>query len=304
MRQSIRGYTDAVIEEISGREQLAGTASEVGAVVHLVDSSEDLRLVLSDSGLSVASRRAVISDLLTGQVGTPTMRLIHFILDADRAVDFRDDLAWLAARLEAAANQLVPVGEPILGRAAAFERIEGFATGVLEAVDRPGLGGIEDDLFRFERLIQASDDLRSALTGRDLAARARRGIVVDLLHSRAAPAATSLAAYATNVGRPRDYIDLLAHLVDRVAAESNRRVAEVQSPVDLDDGQQQELATALSRLAGRSVEVRVTIEPSLLAGFRATLGDTVVDGSARHRLALLKERLIMPEADITIGDHH
>jgi F-type H+-transporting ATPase subunit delta len=48
--------------------------------------------------------------------------------------------------------------------------------------------------------------------------------------------------------------------------------------------------------------VRVIVDPTVLGGFVATIGDTVVDGSARHRLDLLKERLEMPEAAITTGD--
>jgi F-type H+-transporting ATPase subunit delta len=302
VRQSIRGYADAVIEEISGDGQLAGAASQLQAVVHLLDSSKELCGVLEDGGLPVHSRRGVISDLLADQVGTPVMRLVNFVLDADRAAEFRDDLAWLATWVDAAANDLAPIGEPVLGRAAAMERIDGYATGVLESVDRGQLGGIEDELFRFERLTDGSPELRTALTSRDLPAPARRGVVVDLLQSRASSATTRLAAYTTSVGRPRDYLDLITHIVERVADESNRRLAEVQSPVDLDDAQQQDLADALSRLAGRPVEVRVTIDASVLAGFRATLGDTVIDGSARHRLAVLKDRLVTPEADINTGD--
>jgi F-type H+-transporting ATPase subunit delta len=94
----------------------------------------------------------------------------------------------------------------------------------------------------------------------------------------------------------------MAHLVDRAAEESNRRLAEVRVPVELDDTQRQHLAAALGRIVGRNVEVRVTIDPTVLGGFVATIGDTVVDGSARHRLELLKERLVMSEAEITIGD--
>ena len=59
------------------------------------------------------------------------------------------------------------------------------------------------------------------------------------------------------------------------------------------------LADALSQVAGHAVEVRLTVDPSVLGGFVATMGDTVVDGSTRHRLDLLKERLIVPEAEIT-----
>jgi F-type H+-transporting ATPase subunit delta len=302
VRQSIRGYADAVIEEISGSDQLPETASQLGAVLQLLDNSSDLRRVMGDSGLAVATRRSVISDLLAGQIGAPTLRLVNFVLGADRAAEFRNDVAWLAVRFDASAHGLAPIGEPVLGRAAAMERVDGYASAVLENVPHSDLDGIEDELFRFERLVQGSDELRGTLTSRDLTPHVRRAIVDDLLGSRASSATTRLAGYATQVGRPRDYLDLLAHLVEHVASENNRRVAEVQSPVDLDDAQQQQLADALSRLTGRPVEVRVTIDPSVLAGFRATVGDTVVDGSARHRLALLKDRLVMHEAEIITGD--
>ena len=108
--------------------------------------------------------------------------------------------------------------------------------------------------------------------------------------------------YATQVGRPRDYEALLGTLVDRVAAESNRRLAEVRTAVELDDDRRRQLAGALSRVAGRSVDVRVTVDPTVLGGFVATIGDTVVDGSTRHRLDLLKDRLDTPEAEFTIGE--
>ena len=105
------------------------------------------------------------------------------------------------------------------------------------------------------------------------------------------------------MGRPRDYEALLAHLVDRVAAESNRRLAEVRvrrrarrRPPP------RSWPSALSRVAGHPVEVRVTVDPTVLGGFVATIGDTVVDGSTRHRLELLKDRLDTPEAEITIGE--
>jgi F-type H+-transporting ATPase subunit delta len=126
--------------------------------------------------------------------------------------------------------------------------------------------------------------------------------VEDLLEARANPATTRLSAYATLVGRPRDYLDLLQFLVERLAEEGHRRVADVRSAADLDDAERVRLGSALSLVTGRAVEIRVSVDSSLLGGFVATIGDTVVDGSTRHRLDLLKERFDMPEAQITVGD--
>jgi F-type H+-transporting ATPase subunit delta len=307
VRQTIRGYADGVVDRAQGGggADLPVLAAELAAVRDMIGGSDDLRRVLSDPGVPVASRRAVLDDLLASRVSGTTMALVGFVLGADRAPETVADLAWMAARFDAAAGGLEPAGDTLLGHKAAEERVEGYAAAVLGAVDGDHeLGEVEDELFRFQRVVAGSAQLREALTSRDVPAEARQRLVTDLLASKASPATSALAAYATRVGRPRDYQDLLQTLVARIAAEANRRLAEVRSAVELDDEQRRHLAAALSRAVGHRVEVRVTVDPSVVAGFVATIGDTVVDGSARHQLELLKDRLVMPEATITTGERH
>jgi F0F1-type ATP synthase delta subunit len=50
--------------------------------------------------------------------------------------------------------------------------------------------------------------------------------------------------------------------------------------------------------------VRPVLDASVLGGFVATMGDTVVDGSVRRKLQLLRSRLEMPEQTTTIGGVH
>ena len=52
----------------------------------------------------------------------------------------------------------------------------------------------------------------------------------------------------------------------------------------------QRLATALGRATGKDVEVKVIVDPTVLGGLVARIGDTVIDGSVRHRLEQMKER--------------
>jgi len=303
VRQSIRGYTDAVIEQVGDRGDLGQVASELAAVRQLVEGSQDLRRAMTDPGVPAAARRAIIAELLQSHVGATTLRLLKFTIDADRATEWQADLAWLAERLDAAAHDLEPVGDHVLGRIAAGERIDGYATAVLEEMgEKSAVENVEDELFRFMRVVNGSAELRGVLSNRDVGADQRRAVVVELLQPRGTPTTVRLAAYVTQVGRARDFETLLAHLVDRVAAESNRRVAEVRAAIDLDDNQRRHVAEVLSRVSGHTVEVRVTVDPAVLGGFVATIGDLVVDGSTRHRLDLLKERLDMPEAQITIGE--
>jgi F-type H+-transporting ATPase subunit delta len=302
VRQSIRGYTDGVIDQIE-QPALSQTAAELAAVGELVDQSEDLRRTLLDPGVPAVSRRAVVSDLLADRVSRPTLRLLTFAVETDRAIETVDNISWLSERVKASAEGLHPTGETTLGHKAAEERVDGYATAILETVgDRSELGEVEDELFRFLRIIDGSDDLRGPLSDRALPADKRKALVADLLSARATPMTVDLAGYATQVGRPRDYLELLDYLVARVAAERSRRVAEVRSAVEMDERQRRNLAAALGRIIGRVVDVRVSVDPTVLGGFIATIGDIVVDGSSRHRLDLMKDRLVQPEAIVTRGE--
>jgi F-type H+-transporting ATPase subunit delta len=310
VRQSIRGYADGVVARAgtAGPTDVATVAAELAAVRGVIAASDDLRLALSDPGIAVPARRGVLHDLFGAHVGPATLGLIDFVLGADRATDSLDDIDWLADHFDAANRNLEPVGDVVLGTKGAEERIDGYATAVLQTVQgERALGNVEDELFRFARVVAGSEDLRQAVSNRDLPAPVRRRLVSDLLTDKASPATTLLATYATQIGRPRDYEDLLEFLVDRIAAESNRRMADVRSARPLDEEQERRLAAALGRAVGRDVEIRVTVDPSVVAGFVATIGDTVVDGSARHQLDLLRERLVTPEApdtNITTGERH
>lgn len=307
MRQSIRGYAEGLISLAAGNggTGVSTLASEVSAIRGVVDGSDDLRRALSDPGIPLPARRGVVTDLFGGQVSDTTMRLLGFVLEADKPGETAGDIEWLDERFEAATRNLEPVVDHVLGTKAAEERLDGYAAAILQTVeDDRALANLEDELFRYTRTVSGSEQLHAAMTSRDIPAEVRRRIVVDLLEGKASPAAVALAGYATQVGRPRDYEQLMESVVARVAAESNRRLAEVRSAVELDDEQQRHLAEALSRAVGHAVDVRVTVDRSVLAGFVATIGDTVVDGSARHQLDLLKERLIMPEAHINTEERH
>ncbi|MCB1259187.1 MAG: ATP synthase F1 subunit delta, partial [Acidimicrobiales bacterium] len=71
--------------------------------------------------------------------------------------------------------------------------------------------------------------------------------------------------------------------------QSARSVAEVRSAVELSEEQRTRLASALSAKLGRDVDVVVVVDPSVVGGLVTQVGDTVIDGSVRTRLAQLKE---------------
>ena len=169
------------------------------------------------------------------------------------------------------------------------ERSHAYAEALLAVARSEGsLAEVEDELFRFARLLETNDDLRTTLTDAALPVSRRQQIVEDLLGGRANPTTTALVSMVVGTGRSRDLPAIIDELVKLSAAEGNKEVAEVRSAVDLTDDQKQRLAAALEAKTGKKVELKVIIDPTVLGGLVAQVGDTVIDGSVRSRLQQLQ----------------
>jgi F-type H+-transporting ATPase subunit delta len=171
----------------------------------------------------------------------------------------------------------------------ADDRTDAYAEALFGVARAEGtLGEVEDELFRFSQTLQGSDELRDALTDPGIPASRRQQIVEDLLGGRASTTTTALVSMVVGTGRARELPSIIRQLVDMSAAEANKEVAEVRSAVALSDDQRKRLAEALGQATGKQVEVKVVVDPSVMGGIVAQVGDTVIDGSVRSRLDKLK----------------
>ncbi len=116
-----------------------------------------------------------MSDLLEGKVSTEARRLAAYACGAVGAPEVTSALGWLALRARHLAEGLDD--EPSLSLTASHQRVGGYATAVHEDMSTHELESLEDDLFRFARIVASTPQLRSALTDRDLAVEARQGLV-------------------------------------------------------------------------------------------------------------------------------
>jgi F-type H+-transporting ATPase subunit delta len=174
----------------------------------------------------------------------------------------------------------------------AADRIDSWARALLEiAQAEDNVAEVEDELFRFSRIVEGNDDLRMALSNPGQPADRRAAIVDELLENRSLQMTRAIAAFVVGAGRGHDLPAIVTRFVELAAESRQRQVAEVRSAVPLDDAQVQRLAQALSRATNKRIEVRVVVEPDLMGGIVATIGDTVIDGTVRHRLEQLKETL-------------
>lgn len=170
--------------------------------------------------------------------------------------------------------------------------IEGYAKALFEIARAEGtLDEVEDELFRFARTYESSDALRNALTDDMIPAARRQSIVEDLLGGKSTPTTVQLVSMVVGSGRGRDLPSIIDHLVARASSSKNLEVAEVRTAVPLTHDQQVRLGAALANATGKQVNLKVVVDPSVLGGVIATVGDTVIDGTVRTRLEQLKARL-------------
>ncbi|MEO5580053.1 MAG: F0F1 ATP synthase subunit delta [Gemmatimonadaceae bacterium] len=79
---------------------------------------------------------------------------------------------------------------------------------------------------------------------------------------------------------------------DLVDAAENKVHASVTVARDISEGDQDGIAEHLSRVLGKRVVTHMTVNPEILGGVIVKVGDTVMDGSVRRRLATLKGRML------------
>jgi F-type H+-transporting ATPase subunit delta len=172
------------------------------------------------------------------------------------------------------------------------QRIDGYARALFEIARAEGtIDEVEDELFRFARSYESSDALRNALTDEMIPAGKRQAIVEDLLGGKATATTTQLVSMVVGSGRGRDLPAIIDKLVERASSSKNLEVAEVRTAVALTDDQQARLKAALANATGKAVNLKVIIDPSVVGGIVATVGDSVIDGSVRTRVDQLKSRL-------------
>ena len=83
----------------------------------------------------------------------------------------------------------------------------------------------------------------------------------------------------------------MRELAGLAASRRGTVVAEVRSAVELDARRRSRLAEVLTRIVGRPVDLRVTVDEAILGSVVVRIGDEVFDGSIRSRLEQAREAL-------------
>jgi F-type H+-transporting ATPase subunit delta len=247
-----------------GARALRQLTDDLFAVVGLIDRESALRGTLADGGMPADDRAAIVDRLLSGQIGAESL-----------------DVVKQAARLRWSSGRDLTDALEIVGAQVAFTACE--AAGTLDRV--------EDELFRFSRLLAAQPQLQDVLDDPGLQSDRKLAVLEDLLADRVDPTTLTLLRNVVITPRRRTLDEAIADLVELSAERRGRLLAEVTVAEPMTAEQENRLRGILGRLYGREVEVQVGVDPTVLGGVRVLVGDEIIDGTVTRRLAQARQRL-------------
>lgn len=249
---------DAVLDRTPASDDLA---DELFSVVDLLSGSPTLRRALTDPATPAERRQALATSLFGPRIGDAALGLV----------------------VEAVGRRF--------GATALLDGLERQAVrSLLKAAQAAGqLDDVEDQLFRFGRVVDGDSALRSAITDRSASLERRSGLVEQLLAGKAAPETVRLAKRAL-LARDRNFFRTLNGYIEMAAETHNRVIATVRVAKPLDLQQRERLQAALARQIGRDVALQEIVEPELIGGIRVEVGDEVIEGTIAGRLEAVRRQ--------------
>ncbi|MDQ1486129.1 MAG: F-type H+-transporting ATPase subunit delta [Actinomycetota bacterium] len=264
---------EAMAQAWSGVERLLSTpdvdAAQVGeelfAVVDLLDGQVALRRALSDPALEAGQKASLVESVLGSRVSAPTLQIVGDLVRArwSRMRDLPDAIETLAV------------------------------LAMLTAAERDGQADdVEDELFRFARIVESRPALRDALSSRALPNENKTALVDALLGGGKATETTLvLVTQLATHPRGRSPEDALADYGQIAARRRERFVARVTTAIPLTDDERERLATALAGLYGHDVHLHAEVDEDVIGGVVVQVGDEVLDGSVAGRLDRARQQL-------------
>jgi F-type H+-transporting ATPase subunit delta len=245
--------------------ELLALADELFAVARVLDANLTLRRAMADPAGKPDDRAGLVRRLFASQLSSTALDLVETIARQrwSRPLDLVD--AAMTVATEAS----------------------------LDAADARGeLDGVEDELFRFGRIVGGDRELGRILSDRKGSGEGKSALLDRLLSGRVSPVTEQLlrnVLTGPHVGHAENAIERLSEVASRRRGQS---VARVTTAVPLTAAQETRLTDVLGRLYGRSVGLQVTVDPSVLGGLIVQVGDEVIDGSIAHRLDVAGRKLV------------
>jgi ATP synthase F0 subunit b len=249
-----------------GPDQLSSVADDLASVANLLARESVLTRHLADPADDPSPKLSLLETLLEGKVGETALEVLK---------------AAVSGRWSTDAN-LVDAVEYVARLA------------LLVRAEREDVAGdVEEQLFRFGRILDAQPRLVTLLGDYSAPSEGRVKLLRDVLDSGSGVNATTVQLLSQTVellrGERAD--EAVRDLAEIAVARRGEVVAHVSAAADLSDAQRARLTDVLARIYGHPVSVQLHINSELLGGLSIAVGDEVIDGTLSEKLAAAETKL-------------
>jgi ATP synthase F0 subunit b/ATP synthase F1 delta subunit len=264
--KSVTDRFDAIAKDLDvpGLEKLS---RELVSVAKMLDGEIVVTRYLTLPSEDPAPRVRLLERLLSGKIGDPTLELVRAAVSERWSAN-----ADLIDAVEHVSRQA------LLEVAAREERVD----------------EVEDQLFRFARILEAQPRLAVLLGEYGTPAEGRVGLLRNVLKSATGSSnrtTNALLAQTIELLRGQSADDAVMFLAEAAVARRNEVVAQVTAAAVPSDAQRTRLTEVLSRIYGHPVAVQLQIDAALLGGLLISVGDEVIDGTLSSRLTAAEAQL-------------
>lgn len=236
-------------------------ASELFAVVDVLDHNGTLRRAVTDSSRDAAARQGIANTVFGGKISSQAMA----VLTSAVAQRWSDD-ADLANALERAAVLAVT--------ASAQSR------GGVDALDE-----VLNELLTFVRTVDSNAQAQEALSDHQASKEAKKKLAVALGGPATTAEGVLLLERVGSNPRGRHAARVADEFVEIIVTRQNRYIARVTSAIALSQAQLERLGRTLNAVYGRELKLDVSVDPAVLGGLRVQVGDEVIDGTVETRMS-------------------
>ncbi len=149
----------------------------------------------------------------------------------------------------------------------------------------------QNELGKIVQTIEDIPDLKEYFAHPLLPAKEKKEIAKQVFSSAVSPLALNFLLLVLDKKR-QDYLDLIyKEYVDMADESRNIQKAELISAMPISDEDMKNLSDNLTRSTGKTVQLKVSVDPSIIGGVKIRLGDKVIDASIAKKLEMLKRSL-------------
>lgn len=165
------------------------------------------------------------------------------------------------------------------------------------ALESDMLDTLESDLKGVLDIINTNPELQRIVFHPQITSKDKKELVGNIFAEHISTVAQNSLFFLIDRRRESFLGDIVAAFI--LLANQHRNIVEVNvtSAVEMNEKEQQNLAKVLDKLAGKKVQPDYAVDPSLIGGVIVRIGDRVIDGSVKTRLATLKDRLIQNQVN-------